>query len=84
MIRALEVLLVAAALVLAGFVAIHLMSRRGAAPSVLSPKPGPDVKDPSAPPNLRPVPSAVKGLPMIKLTVPPRRRPRAVDVPPAP
>ena len=84
--RALEALLVAAALVLAGFVTLRLASRRApqdARQSVESQRPGRDVENSSAPPSSGPVASAVKGIPMIKLTSPPRRRSHAVEVPPA-
>ena len=81
--RVLEVLLVAAALGLAGFMALHLLSR-SAPPSALAPRPGPDVADRAATQRARPVPSIVTSLPMIQLAAPPHRRPRAVDVPPAP
>jgi len=74
----------AAALVLAGFVTLRVLSRRGsdgAAVSSASQRPGRDVEDPRKPVTGRPDSPAVKGVPMIKLTRPPKRHPRKTVIP---
>jgi len=81
--RALELLLVSAALVLAGFVTLRVLARRQPAwepGSGAATRAGRDVEDPRKP-EAEPYAPAVKGLPMIKLGSPPRSRPRKTDIP---
>ena len=85
--RMLELILVAAALALTGFVGMRLLRRQA---SVGAPafgggsRAGRDEEDPRKP-SAAPYVPAVKGVPMIKLTRLPRRRPLKTDVPvPAP
>lgn len=82
--RALEVFLVAAALVLAGLVTIRFLSARASREEISS-EIRPQAAEGGA--DNRPAPGAaagvVEGLPMIQLTSPPRRRSPEVRVPPA-
>ncbi|MEK7382910.1 MAG: hypothetical protein AAB262_06445 [Elusimicrobiota bacterium] len=81
--RALEVLLVAMVLVLSGFAALRLLSRRepaGALASGAASRAGRDDEDPRKP-SAQPYAPAVGGVPMIRLTRPPRRRPFKTDIP---
>ena len=84
--RAFEALLVAVALVMAGYVTLHLARRSapGVAPTRAPDHPGIDVEDPSDLTPRGPSPRAVKEAPMIKFTRPPRRRPRTAGPPPVP
>ncbi|MDE2491400.1 MAG: hypothetical protein KGM24_11160 [Elusimicrobia bacterium] len=82
--RFLEVVLAAAVLALGAFVAVRLVKRRagpdGGTPAAAM-RPGTDVENPDAP---APAPAArgVTRLPMVRQTLPSRRR--DVDVPPPP
>lgn len=84
--RAFEALLVAVALVMAGYVTLRLARRSvpGATPARAPDHPGLDLEDPSDLTPRGPSPRAVKEAPMIKFNRPPRRRPRAAGPPPIP
>ncbi|OGR97699.1 MAG: hypothetical protein A2V88_03375 [Elusimicrobia bacterium RBG_16_66_12] len=83
--RTLEIVLVTAALALGAFVVSRVLSRRPSAPPSASEaaRPGRDEEDPRKPAGA-PYAPAVKGVPMIKLSRPPRRRPLKKDIPAPP
>lgn len=80
--RALEIVLVAAALALGAFVVSRALSRRPFAPPGASEaaRPGRDEEDPRKPAGA-PYAPAVTSVPMIKLKNPPRRHSRKTDIP---
>jgi hypothetical protein len=81
--RALESLLLVAALALVGFVAVRVLTRREPQSPVftgVSRGAGRDAQDPRSPTGAQPV-ASIKGMPMVKLSRPPRRRPLRTDIP---
>ena len=85
--RALETLLLALALGLAGYVALRVQARRsgsGASAAPVMTREGRDVEDPRRSVSAVRPPQTVKEVPMIRVDHPPKSRARAQVPPPSP